>query len=192
MLAVLRHGAICAMIILLLAITSLAGELHAQRPASDVQTFLPMLVSSSIEEQVVTLVNQQRRLNGCPVDLKLVPQLAIAAYEHSEDMALNNMFSHSGSRPDNLTMQDRVDATQYQYSQLAENIAVGYATPHAVVDAWMGSPGHRANILNCTLHEIGVGYYYQADDQANVRTDSGSMSGPYYYYWTQDFGTPMQ
>lgn len=189
MLAVLRHGANCALIGLLILATLATGDLHAQRTASGSQTFLPMIVGSSLEEQVVALVNQQRRLNGCNIDLKLVPQLTSAAYGHSQDMALNNIFSHLGS--DNSTMQQRVDATSYQYSQLAENIAVGYPTPQAVVDAWMRSSGHRANILNCTLHEIGVGYYYQADDQANVRDDVGLISGPYYYYWTQDFGTPM-
>jgi uncharacterized protein YkwD len=189
MLVVLRHGASYALIGLLLLATLATADLHAQRTTSGTQSFLPMIVGASLEEQVVALVNQQRRLNGCNIDLKLVSQLASAAYGHSQDMALNNLFSHTGS--DNSTMQERVDATHYQYSQLAENIAVGYATPQAVVDAWMHSAGHRANILNCTLHEIGVGYYYQSDDQANVRDDAGSMSGPYYYYWTQDFGTPM-
>jgi len=190
MLVVLRHGASYALIGLLLLATFATADLHAQRTTSDTQTFLPLVTNTSLEEQVVALVNQQRRLNGCSADLKLVSQLTSVAYGHSQDMALNNIFSHTGS--DKSTLQQRVDATHYQYSQLAENIAVGFATPQAVVDAWMHSAGHRANILNCTLHEIGVGYYYQPDDQANVRNDAGLLSGPYYYYWTQDFGTPMQ
>ena len=51
------------------------------------------------------------------------------------------------------------------------------------------SPGHRANILNCDLRELGVGYYVQLDDQSNVRLDDGQLGGPYRYYWTQDFGS---
>jgi uncharacterized protein YkwD len=54
----------------------------------------------------------------------------------------------------------------------------------------MGSDAHKKNILNCALREIGVGYYYQPDDQGNVSDDQGNPGGPYRYYWTQDFGTP--
>jgi uncharacterized protein YkwD len=82
----------------------------------------------------------------------------------------------------------RVQATGYNYAMLAENIAAGDATAQAVVNAWMGSPLHRSNILDCSLREIGIGYYYQPVDQANVRNDDGTLKGPFYYYWTQDFG----
>ncbi|MFD0328838.1 CAP domain-containing protein [Streptacidiphilus monticola] len=53
-----------------------------------------------------------------------------------------------------------------------ENIARGQQTPAAVMDAWMHSPGHRANILNCSYHSLGVGAYF-------------APGGP---WWTQDFG----
>jgi uncharacterized protein YkwD len=55
------------------------------------------------------------------------------------------------------------------------------STPEAVVAGWMNSPGHRANILKPELKEIGVGYYFLADDTGKVN---------YHHYWTQVFATP--
>ena len=72
-------------------------------------------------------------------------------------------------------------AAGYSYSLAAENIAAGYSTPQAVVQGWMNSPGHRDNILNCALQEIGVGY-------RNLEIDTGSVN--YHYYWTQVFASP--
>ena len=79
--------------------------------------------------------------------------------------------------PDGRTPFDRMTAAGYRYSTAAENIAAGQRTPQDVMTAWMNSPGHRANILNCALRQIGVGY----------ATGSSSQYG---VYWTQDFGTP--
>ncbi len=87
------------------------------------------------------------------------------------------------------TLVSRVVATGYSYSQLAENLAAGPISAQDVVAGWMNSSGHRANILNCGLHELGIGYYVQLDDQSNVRLDNGQLGGPYRYYWTQDFGS---
>ena len=69
----------------------------------------------------------------------------------------------------------------YQWSGAGENIAAGYASPEDVMDGWMNSQGHRANILNCAFRDIGVGYVYLANDTGQVN---------YRHYWTQDFGTP--
>jgi serralysin len=103
-------------------------------------------------------------------------------------MALNDFFSHDGS--DQSTMESRALAAGYSYSLLAENIQAGARSPQEVVNdpimGWMQSPSHRANILNCNLHEIGIGYYYQADDQVIP-----GVGGPFLYYWTVDFGTPL-
>ncbi|MDJ0690009.1 MAG: CAP domain-containing protein [Xenococcaceae cyanobacterium MO_188.B32] len=85
---------------------------------------------------------------------------------------MSAVFSHYPIRND----------TGYQYSTAAENIAAGYQTPEAVVEAWMGSAGHRANILNPDLTEIGVGYEYLANDTGSVNYNS---------YWTTTFGTPV-
>ncbi|HJZ47073.1 MAG TPA: CAP domain-containing protein [Roseiflexaceae bacterium] len=153
------------------------------------RVYLPLLsrAGPSIEQRVIDLTNAQRRQHGCPIPLVHSPQLAAAASAHSQDMALGNLFSHSGS--DGSTMVSRIVATGYNYAQLAENLAAGPASPEEVVAGWMTSPEHRANILNCELREIGVGYYEQPDDQSNVRMDNGQLGGPFRYYWTQDFGS---
>ena len=134
--------------------------------------------TSDFAEQVVVLVNQERAANGCgPVTME--SRLRAAAQGHSEDMALNDFFSHTGS--DGSSPWDRIHAQGYQYSTAGENIAAGYSTPESVMDGWMNSPGHRANILNCDFVHIGVGYYYLAND-------TGSTN--YHHYWTQDFAAP--
>ncbi len=81
------------------------------------------------------------------------------------------------------------------YTYAAENIAAGYTTPAAVVQGWMTSPGHRENILALDVWELGVGHYYQSDDQQTVRysnagtcTPDSTVDGPYRHYWTQDLG----
>jgi len=172
--------------LLIMAVAAPAGT-HAA--SSSVRVYLPLLAraaATSIEQRVTELTNEQRRQQGCMVELVLSPQLSAAAGAHSRDMALHNVFSHTGS--DGSTMASRVVATGYAYSRLAENLAAGQATAEEVVAGWMTSPGHRSNILNCELREIGVGYYEQADDQSNVRLDNGQLRGPYRHYWTQELG----
>ncbi|HNP73860.1 MAG TPA: CAP domain-containing protein [Kouleothrix sp.] len=163
----------------------------AQTTATTYKAYLPLasaqLQAGSIEQQVVDLVNQERRRNGCNANLAISPKLSAAANRHSADMALHDIFSHTGS--DKSTLATRARDAGYTYTQLAENIAAGYKTPQDAVNAWIKSPGHHANMLNCSLRETGIGYYYQASDQANVRDDAGNIGGPYFYYWTQDFGT---
>jgi uncharacterized protein YkwD len=152
------------------------------------RSYLPLLASAaqpSIAQQVIDLTNQQRQQHGCAA-LKFSAQLTAAASVHSQDMALHDLFSHTGSN--GSTIISRVAANGYSYAQLAENLAAGPTTAEEVVDGWMNSPGHRANILNCDLRDLGVGYYVQLDDQANVRLENGQLGGPYRYYWTQDFG----
>jgi uncharacterized protein YkwD len=120
---------------------------------------------------VLQLVNQQRSANGCgPV--KLNTQLQTAAQRQSDDMAARNFFSHTN--PDGAGPQQRIEAAGYKWSTWGENIARGQATPSSVMDSWMNSPGHRANILNCAFTELGVGVHTGPD-------------GP---WWTQDFGAP--
>ncbi len=129
-------------------------------------------------EQVVDLVNQERQNAGCP-PVTMDNRLRAAAQGHSEDMALNDFFSHTGS--DGSSPWDRIVAQGYNFSTAGENIAAGYTSPQDVMDGWMNSPGHRANILNCDFTDIGVGYYYLGNDTGNVN---------YHYYWTQDFAAP--
>ena len=123
----------------------------------------------SYELQVLNLVNEQRANYGLPA-LNYSTELEAVAYSHSKDMAQNNYFSHTnlaGKSP-----FDRIKAAGISYRSAAENIAAGQKTPQEVVNAWMNSQGHRANILNSSVTKMGVGIY---------------SGGSYGIYWTQLF-----
>ncbi len=103
--------------------------------------------------QVLAVTNTERSKAGCaPVTLD--DRLARAAQLHSEDMSANDYFSHTGLN--GSTFVDRAEAQGYP-SPGAENIAQGQSSAASVMQAWMNSPGHRANILNCSLKTLGVG-----------------------------------
>jgi uncharacterized protein YkwD len=110
-------------------------------------------VSPSISS-FAQLMNDHRMSMGCPA-LEWNEEVAAVAQAHSEDMVARDFFSHTN--PDGDSPFDRLQAAGIGYSAAAENIAYGYHTPEAVLDAWLGSPGHRANIENCSLTEHGVG-----------------------------------
>lgn len=132
---------------------------------------------TQIEHETVWRINLERAQAGVP-PLKLEPLLTAAARGHSEDMAANDFFSHTGS--DGSTPWDRIECTGYTgWSALAENVAAGYNSPETVVAGWIGSARHRENLLNPAYRETGVGHTYLATDPGAVR---------YNHYWTQDFG----
>jgi uncharacterized protein YkwD len=156
----------------------------------------PEAVDPTFEEEIMMLVNQERWSNGQLPPLKQNDALDSAAELHSGNMAARNFVMHCD--PDTGTLPwDRMVAAGYTYSNAGENIAWGYPDPQSVVAGWMGSSGHRANILSTTFRELGNGYVYQAGDQGNVRRSSvGGAScnpdifgeGPFFRYWTQNFG----
>jgi uncharacterized protein YkwD len=123
---------------------------------------------------VVELINVQRANAGLSA-LNSQSQLGSAAQLHSADMACNNYFSHTGL--DGSTVGVRATRQGYNWSFIAENIAAGYGSPEAVVEGWMNSPGHKANILNANAVEVGIGYAY-------------SDNSTYGVYWTAVFGKP--
>ncbi|UUU25172.1 CAP domain-containing protein [Streptomyces sp. DSM 40750] len=134
------------------------------------KTTAPAEVSSETQAEaaVLQLVNEERAKAGCsPVAAN--SDLAKLAESFSEDMALRGFFDHTN--PDGEDPWDRA-ATLGITGLGGENIARGQATAEAVMEAWMNSPGHRANILNCDFKTLGVG----------VHMGDG---GP---WWTQDFG----
>jgi len=118
------------------------------------------------EEQVLALVNEQRAAAGCGA-LTADPALATLARAHSADMRDRKFFDHVN--PDGLGPVQRGSRAGVVVN--AENIAYGRPDPAAVMDAWMKSPGHRANILDCDLTRLGVGI-------------AEGAGGP---WWTQDF-----
>ncbi|MFI5607556.1 CAP domain-containing protein [Amycolatopsis sp. NPDC051903] len=120
----------------------------------------------SMAGQVVDLVNKERAKAGCdPVDEE--SHLDTAAQDHSDDMSARNYFSHD--TPEGKHFDDRIRDAGYDKPG-AENIAKGATSAKQVMQLWMNSSGHRANILNCQLTKLGVG----------VNTGG--------WYWTQDFG----
>jgi len=129
--------------------------------------------NAGAEAQVLQIVNAERAKAGCK-PLVMDSRLVTAARKHSADMAARNYFSHT--TPEGVTFDKRITAEGYRWSGAAENIAKGQQTAAQAMDAWMHSPGHRANILNCGYVNIGVGVAFAG------RTG----------YWPQDFGTPLR
>ena len=163
----------------------------AVRPPSDEPP--PPERAATFEDQVMELVNQQRWSNGQLAPLSRCAPLDTSSETHSVNMGVRNFFAHCD--PDTLTMPgQRMAAAGYNSGSWAENIAAGYSTPAAVVAGWMASSGHRANILSTTLRELGIGYSWDGSDTGNVRLDANGdctpdgTGGPYYHYWTQNFG----
>jgi len=101
-------------------------------------------------DTVMALVNQERTAAACPA---LTPNetLIQVARAHSQDMAVHRFLEHTGS--DRRTPAQRVQDAGYQYRIVAENVAAGRLTPGSVVQGWMESSEHRANILNCELRD---------------------------------------
>ncbi|MFI6857665.1 CAP domain-containing protein [Streptomyces sp. NPDC050416] len=119
---------------------------------------------------VTDLTNRERARAGLP-PLAADPLLTAAAQAHSADMVARDFYSHTapgGSRP-----WDRAAAAGSTRRSIGENIACGQRSPAEVVEGWMNSPGHRANILKPGFTHLGVGFA------------GGGRAGT---YWTQLFG----
>lgn len=101
--------------------------------------------------------------------------LATTAETHSRAMANNNMFDHKGI--DGRTPGDRAELAGYNAQQIGENIAAGHDSANKVVDGWLASPGHCANLMNPEFHELGAAYAIDPKSDAGI-------------YWTALFGAP--
>jgi len=110
---------------------------------------------SQFAQQVIDLTNVQRKQNGLPA-LKADTQLSGVAQKKAVDMEKNHYFSHTS--PTYGSPFDMMRDFGVTYSSAGENIAMGQKSPQEVVTAWMNSPGHRANILNRSFTNIGVGF----------------------------------
>ncbi|MER6785056.1 CAP domain-containing protein [Streptomyces sp. NPDC000658] len=130
----------------------------------------PVTVSAEAQAaaEVLSLVNEERAKVGCSA-LSANSALSDLAAKFSDDMAARGFFDHTD--PDGASPWDR--AAKAGISDLGgENIARGQSDAAAVIAAWMNSPGHKANILNCDFKTLGVGVHF----------------GPGGPWWTQDFG----
>jgi len=148
----------------------------------------------SLEDQVMELVNQERWTNGNLPPLKRDALLDTATESHSASMGSNDFFAHR----DLVTCSwpwDRMTSAGYFWVAALENIAAGSSTAAGVMAQWMGSSGHRANILSTDVRELGIGYSHDPGDVGNIDMDSNNdcvadsfNNGPWYHYWTQNFG----
>lgn len=110
---------------------------------------------TAYEQEVIRLVNEIRSKNGLKA-LSHHWELSRVARYKSQDMKDNQYFSHTS--PVYGSPYQMMRNFGISFKSAGENIAKGYATPQAVVDGWMNSSGHRANILNASYTHIGVGY----------------------------------
>ncbi|MFK4104392.1 CAP domain-containing protein [Streptomyces sp. NPDC019531] len=125
---------------------------------------------SRTADEVVTLTNRERARAGLP-PLAVGPLLARAAQAYSTDMAGRAFYSHTS--PEGTQPWDRAAAAGSTRRSIGENIACGQRSAAEVVEGWMNSPGHRANILKRDFTHIGIGF---------------AGGGPAGTYWTQLFG----
>jgi uncharacterized protein YkwD len=123
---------------------------------------------------VVQLTNVERDKAGIPT-LRSSSRLMEAAQLHADQMARLGRFDHVLPGAQYPRPEDRLAAVDYEWMGYGENIAMGQSTPAAALDSWMRSSGHRANILNTNLTEIGIG----------LARDSSNRP-----YWVQVFGKP--
>lgn len=165
--------------LLMLASVALGlAELGPARAAGGRVAYLALInrppsVATQVQE-VVQLVNQQRARAGCPA-VTVNALLNAAAQRHSDDMAAHDFMGHRGS--DGSEFWERIEATGYRFRSAGENVAAGQPSAQEVMSDWMRSAGHRANILDCTYREIGVGY-------------ASNPGGRLRHYWAQEFATP--
>ena len=116
--------------------------------------------NSSVEAEVVTLVNDERVSQGLAA-YSVDTRLRAAARVHATDMACNHFTSHTGS--DGSSVRDRVERQGYAWSWIGENYYVGGSGAQTAFDWWMNSTLHRANLLSPNYTQFGVGYVYDAD-----------------------------
>ena len=133
--------------------------------------------SPQFVNEVLRLTNEFRAKNGL-APLKANSELDQTAQKYSQTMATEDFFSHTGK--DNSTPWARAEKSGYKARTMGENIAAGQRSPQQVVQGWIDSPGHRANMLNPNFTELGVGYF-------NLTNDTGKIN--YNTYWTQLFGS---
>ena len=133
---------------------------ETSKPDTNVST------QTQFENRVLELVNVERQKAGLSA-LQMDESVRNVARLKSEDMRVNKYFDHTS--PTYGSPFDMLKKFGVSYKSAGENIAQGYSTPEAVVNGWMNSSGHRANILNASFTHMGVGY------DANG------------HYWTQMF-----
>ena len=139
--------------------------------------------SDAVARHVLELVNRARmQARMCGNSrfavaglLRLNVALSRAALAHAADMAQHSYLAHEGR--DGSSPADRVTHAGYRWRSVGENIASGATSPEAVVDGWVKSPRHCANLMAAQYTEMGVAYSVNRESEAGI-------------YWAQVFGAP--
>jgi uncharacterized protein YkwD len=139
--------------------------------------------TAQVSQKALSLVNAARaKARKCgPTQFAAAPPLTLsamlsrAALVHSQDMAKKDFFEHKGS--DGSTVGIRTARVGYVWRTVGENIAIGPQTAEVVVQGWIDSPGHCANIMSPAFTEMGIAFVVDRKSEAGI-------------YWTQVFGTP--
>ena len=135
-----------------------APQPAAAAPTSAVEVLTPDETGSlsAIGQQIVAITNVDRAAAGLPA-LTINSDLVLSAQIHAHDMAQLDEMEHTLPGVPLSTLQERASYVGYHYAWLGENIAEGFTDAVSVMNGWMNSPGHRANILETNFTEIGVG-----------------------------------
>lgn len=128
---------------------------HQQKPEQDQNPGTQTGTMSQLELAAAELVNEKRENYGLE-PLEISADLSAKARVKAQDMDKNNYFSHTS--PTYGSPFAMMQAMGVTYRSAAENIAMGYRTAEAVVNAWMASPSHRANILSTRYDTLGIGF----------------------------------
>lgn len=164
-----------APVLLFIPMLACAVPVSFPAPTSGTATTAPAPATpTSAAAQVVDLTNQARIRNGLPA-LATNARLMEAARLHAEQMAAYQQLAHTISGARYPTMQARLEAVGYSYATAAENVAWNQPGAPEVMNTWLNSSGHRANILHTGVIDIGV---------AVARSAKGEP------YWVQVFGRP--
>ncbi|MFD9903132.1 CAP domain-containing protein [Streptomyces sp. NPDC059063] len=145
------------------------GTLALANPSDDEKS-TKSAKSAQYEKKLLVLVNAERKKAGCE-PLRLDRRVRAAARAHARDMAARNYYDHVS--PEGEHADARMRKAGYRTGAWAENIHKGPKGPKTAMRDWMRSPGHRANILNCTYKDFGAGVSLKAN-------------GP---WWVQNFAT---
>jgi uncharacterized protein YkwD len=146
----------------LIAFSALASPAHVERTRQSQIEKDP--ARDAFVQQVLALVNKERSRYKLKL-LVLDKDLTEVAQLHAQDMARRDYFSHKN--PEGKSGGDRITNAGIPWHTWGENIANSYKTPEEVMQGWMNSKGHRANILGADFGRIGIGFYE--------------------YYWVQNF-----
>ncbi|MGI9028358.1 MAG: CAP domain-containing protein [Candidatus Saccharimonadales bacterium] len=126
------------------------GHPEISGPSGSVESY----ATETSDENLLAATNKQRQGNGLK-PLKFNASLDTAAQAKAQDMASRNYWAHV--TPDGEQPWVFIASANYTYRKAAENLAYGFETSNATVNGWMNSPGHRANILDADLEEVGFG-----------------------------------